>query len=142
MEHEIHTEVGGVLRDLRAAVGDAVWEGHVLALIEERDIEVSGDKQEAEIDLDAVRPDLAEVLERHRVTLDEARPDAIRKRRKTKQRTARENIDQLCDEGQLRRARSVGAHPRHRPPEGRDHPQVPDRRDGHRRRFDQRRSLP
>ncbi len=99
MEHEIHTEVGGVLRDLRAAVGDAVWEGHVLALIEERDIEVSGDKQEAEIDLDAVRPDLAEVLERHRVTLDEARPDAIRKRRKTKQRTARENIDQLCDEG-------------------------------------------
>ena len=99
MEHEIRTEVGGVLRDLRAAVGDAVWEGHVLALIEERDIEVSGDEQEAEVDLDAVRPDLAEVLERHRVTLDEARPDAVRKRRNTKQRTARENIDQLCDEG-------------------------------------------
>ena len=99
MEHEIRTEVGGVLRDLRAAVGDAVWEGHVLALIEERDVEVSGDELETEIDLDAVRPDLADVLERHRVTLDEARPDAVRKRRNTKQRTARENIDQLCDEG-------------------------------------------
>ena len=99
MEHEIRTEVGGVLRDLRAGVGDAVWAGHVLALIEERDIEVAGDEQEAEIDLDAVRPDLAEVLERHRVTLDEARLDAVQKRRNTKQRTARENIDQLCDEG-------------------------------------------
>ncbi len=99
MEHEIRSDVGGVLRDLRAAVGDAVWEGHVLALIEERDIEVSGDEQEAEIDLDAIRPDLGEVLERHRVTLDEARPDAVQKRRNTKQRTARQNIDQLCDEG-------------------------------------------
>ncbi len=99
MEHEIRTEVGGVLRDLRTAVGDAVWEGHVLALIEERDVEVSGDELETDIDLDAVRPDLADVLERHRVTLDEARPDAVRKRRNTKQQTARENIDQLCDEG-------------------------------------------
>ena len=99
MEHEIRSDIGGVLRDLRAAVGDAVWAGHVLALIEERDIEVSSDEQEVEIDLDAIRPDLAEVLERHRVTLDEARPDAVQKRRNTKQRTARENIDQLCDEG-------------------------------------------
>ena len=99
MEHAIRTEVGGVLRDLRTAVGDAVWEGHVLALIEEREVEVSGDELETEIDLDAVRPDLADVLERHRVTLDEARPDAVRKRRNTKQQTARENIDQLCDEG-------------------------------------------
>ncbi len=99
MEHEIRSDIGGVLQDLRAAVGDAVWAGHVLALIEERDIEVSSDEQEVEIDLDAIRPDLAEVLERHRVTLDEARPDAVQKRRNTKQRTARENIDQLCDEG-------------------------------------------
>ena len=99
MEHEIRSDIGGVLRDLRAAVGDAVWAGHVLALIEERDVEVSSDEQEVEIDLDAIRPDLAQVLERHRATLDEARPDAVQKRRNTKQRTARENIDQLCDEG-------------------------------------------
>ncbi len=46
-----------------------------------------------------VRPDLAEVLERHRVTLDEARPDAVAKRRRTGQRTSRENIDDLCDPG-------------------------------------------
>ena len=99
MEHEIRADAGGVLRDLRAAVGDAVWEGHVLALIEEADVDVAGGESEAEIDLDAIRPDLGEVLERHAVTLDDARPDAVRKRRNTNQRTARENIDQLCDEG-------------------------------------------
>ena len=99
MEHEIRSDVGGVLRDLRAAVGDAVWEGHVLALIEEGDVAAATGDKEGEIDLDAVRPDLAEVLERHAVTLDDARPDAVRKRRNTNQRTARENIDQLCDEG-------------------------------------------
>ena len=99
MEHEIRSDVGGVLRDLRAAVGDAVWEGHVLALIEEGDVAAATGAEESEIDLDAVRPDLAEVLERHAVTLDDARPDAVQKRRSTRQRTARENIDQLCDGG-------------------------------------------
>ena len=99
MEHEIRSDVGGVLRDFRAAVGDAVWEGHVLALIEEGDVVAATGDEEGEIDLDAVRPDLAEVLERHAVTLDDARPEAVRKRRNTNQRTARENIDQLCDEG-------------------------------------------
>ena len=99
MEHEIRSDVGGVLRDLRAGVGDAVWEGHVLALIEEGDVAAATGDEEGEIDLDAVRPDLAEVLERHAVTLDDARPEAVRKRRNTHQRTARGNIDHLCDEG-------------------------------------------
>ena len=52
-----------------------------------------------EIDLDYVRPDLAEVHERHAATLDENRPDAVARRRRTKQRTARENVDDLCDPG-------------------------------------------
>ena len=52
-----------------------------------------------DIDLDHIRPDLAEVLQRHAVTLDAARPDAVARRRKTGQRTARENIDDLCDPG-------------------------------------------
>ena len=52
-----------------------------------------------EVDLDAVRPDLALINERHAITLDAARPDAVARRRKTGQRTARENIDDLCDPG-------------------------------------------
>src|SRR5258708_6487305 len=50
-------------------------------------------------DLDLVRPDLTEVRERHEIGLDSARPDAVARRRKTRQRTARENIDELCDAG-------------------------------------------
>ena len=50
-------------------------------------------------DIESVRADLAEVLERHEVGLDAARPDAVARRRKTGQRTARENIDELCDPG-------------------------------------------
>ena len=50
-------------------------------------------------DLDNVRPDLAEVQERHLIGLDSARPDAVARRRKSRQRTARENIEELCDLG-------------------------------------------
>src|SRR5207302_9745799 len=45
------------------------------------------------------RADLAEVVDRHAVTRDERRPDAVARRRATGQRTARENVEDLCDEG-------------------------------------------
>ena len=47
-------------------------------------------------DNEVVRADLTEVIERHEVGLDAARPDAVARRRKTGQRTARENIEELC----------------------------------------------
>ena len=53
---------------------------------------------EQEIDLDRIAPDLDEVLERHAVGLDARRPDAVARRRKTGQRTARENLDDLVDD--------------------------------------------
>ena len=97
MEHEIRSSVSGRVRDLTVEVGDTVYEGHSLAYIEEQDVAGQTDEGEEEIDLDHVRPDLAEIHARHGATLDSARPDAIAKRRKTKQRTTRENIDDLCD---------------------------------------------
>jgi acetyl-CoA carboxylase carboxyltransferase component/biotin carboxyl carrier protein len=99
MEHEIRSEVSGTIRELNVAIGDAVWEGHALAFIEEGDSDLEADETGVEIDLGHVRPDLADVYSRHAITLDDARPDAVEKRRKTHQRTARENIDDLCDEG-------------------------------------------
>ena len=51
------------------------------------------------VDLDRVRPDLEEVYDRHAIGLDAARPAAVARRRKTGQRTARENIEDLCDPG-------------------------------------------
>ena len=99
MEHEIRAPVSGRLTQLLVAVGDTVWEGHTLAYIEEKDVSAGEMAGVEELDLDHVRPDLAETLERHDVTLDAARPDAVAKRRATQQRTARENVADLCDEG-------------------------------------------
>ena len=45
------------------------------------------------------RRDLADVIERHRLGLDEARPDAVDRRRAKRRRTARENVADLVDEG-------------------------------------------
>ena len=48
-------------------------------------------------DLSEIRPELAESIERHRLTLDEARPEAVQKRHARNQRTVRENITDLLD---------------------------------------------
>ncbi|HEX5146475.1 MAG TPA: carboxyl transferase domain-containing protein, partial [Conexibacter sp.] len=51
-------------------------------------------------DPDALRPDLAEVLERRRLASDDAaRPAAVAKRHASGLRTARENVADLCDAG-------------------------------------------
>ncbi|MBL8673267.1 MAG: carbamoyl-phosphate synthase large subunit, partial [Rhodospirillales bacterium] len=76
-----------------------VFEGHPLAFIEPDAAVGAAEEAEAVVDLDAIRPDLAEVLERQAVTRDAARPDAVARRRKTRQRTTRENIEDLCDPG-------------------------------------------
>ncbi|MEV4123860.1 carboxyl transferase domain-containing protein [Nocardia sp. NPDC049707] len=52
----------------------------------------------AAIDLDAVRADLTEVRERHRIGLDARRPAAVAKRHELGRRTARENIADLVDD--------------------------------------------
>ena len=55
-------------------------------------------KKEERIDLTVIRSDLAELQARKAFLWDENRPDAIAKRRKHNQRTARENIAALCDQ--------------------------------------------
>ncbi len=99
MEHVIEAPVSGHVREITAAVGDAVFEGHALMFIEEAELGEAGSVAVAAKDLDAIRPDLAEVLERHRLTLDAARPTAVERRRKTGQRTTRENVEDLLDPG-------------------------------------------
>ena len=99
MEHVIQADKSGIVRRITVAVGDAIFDGHPLAFIEEADVETAETADTAQIDLDRVRPDLAEVQERHALGLDAARPDAVARRRKTGQRTTRENIEDLCDAG-------------------------------------------
>jgi acetyl/propionyl-CoA carboxylase alpha subunit/acetyl-CoA carboxylase carboxyltransferase component len=99
MEHVITAPIGGVVRALNVAQGDTVFENHALAFIEQLDNAVQMRAAEQTVDLDFIRPDLAAVIERHRGALDEGRPAAVERRRKTGQRTARENIDDLLDPG-------------------------------------------
>ncbi|MBL4721312.1 MAG: carbamoyl-phosphate synthase large subunit, partial [Alphaproteobacteria bacterium] len=97
MQHVVSASADGYLQRIMAADGDTVEEGQALAYIEEAVIASEDEIEEAEIDLDEIRPDLAEVMARQALTQDENRPDAVARRRKTNQRTARENIEDLCD---------------------------------------------
>ncbi|HEY9563593.1 MAG TPA: biotin carboxylase N-terminal domain-containing protein, partial [Nocardioides sp.] len=99
MEHVVVADDGGSVDRVLVKVGDVVDAHQVLAVIAVSDDALHAGEAAEELDLDRVRPDLAELLERKRVTTDEARPDAVAKRRKAGRRTARENIADLCDDG-------------------------------------------
>jgi acetyl/propionyl-CoA carboxylase alpha subunit/acetyl-CoA carboxylase carboxyltransferase component len=99
MEHVVAAHVSGFVRAFTVAAGDTVFEDHPLVFIEAADIGEAGAGEAAAIDLDHIRPDLAAVLERHAMALDAARPAAVARRRKTGQRTVRENVEDLLDEG-------------------------------------------
>jgi acetyl/propionyl-CoA carboxylase alpha subunit/acetyl-CoA carboxylase carboxyltransferase component len=99
MEHVIKAEAAGIVRALHAEPGETLWENQLLLTLEPSEVaaQVAGGTEE--LDLDAIRPDLAEVLSRRALTRDESRPDAVKRRHKTNHRTARENVDDLIDPG-------------------------------------------
>ncbi|TAJ88060.1 carboxyl transferase domain-containing protein [Reyranella sp.] len=97
MQHEIRSPARGYVWRIAVEAGETIYEGHSLLFVEEADVEVKGAAAEEKIDLDHIRPDLGEYLERRAMTLDEKRPDAVERRRKTNQRTARQNLDDLVD---------------------------------------------
>lgn len=100
MEFVVQAEFGGTVVALAAKQGDALLEGEPLLFVEPNDsvLDDRGAKA-SERDLDEIRSDLARVLAAHERLMDAARPEAVERRRKTGQRTARENVADLCDEG-------------------------------------------
>ncbi len=101
MEHVVPAAGSGIVRSIGVAEGDAVFAGHQLVLLEPAEVSATTVVEDDDVDLDHLRPDLAEVYERHAHGLDENRPDAVAKRRKLDKRTARENVADLLDEGSL-----------------------------------------
>jgi acetyl-CoA carboxylase carboxyltransferase component len=100
MEHEVIAQEGGVVRRIDVRVGDTVTEGQLLAVLEPGNGAANGAQaDEAPSDLDELRDDLIAVRDRHAIGLDAARPDAVAKRHDRGHRTARENLDDLVDEG-------------------------------------------
>jgi acetyl-CoA carboxylase carboxyltransferase component len=100
MEHEIVSEAAGRLLRFEVEVGEAVDEGQVLAVMaadgaaELADAEAS---EPAQVD-GGVREDVQGVADRHFLTLDEARPEAVARRHDEQhRRTARENLADLVD---------------------------------------------
>ncbi len=99
MEHIVAAERGGVINEVLVSPDDMVSAGDALVRMEAGEQVSDLTSIDEAVSLDAIRPDLAEVNERHAYGLDEHRPDALAKRRKTGQRTARENLADLVDEG-------------------------------------------
>ncbi|MGY1884097.1 carboxyl transferase domain-containing protein [Blastococcus sp. SYSU DS0753] len=97
MEHVVALPAGGTVRRIAVRVGDTVRQGQLLADVQHADGDAAADA--AAIDLDADRPDLAEVRRRHELGLDEHRPEVVAKRHALGRRTARENLADLVDEG-------------------------------------------
>ena len=95
MEHVVAAEIDGTVVELRVAVGDAVRAGDVLVTLEPGAVAAPADAADAGDD--GERADLAAVVARHAIGLDPARPEAVARRRRTGQRTTRENIADLCD---------------------------------------------
>ncbi|MBT6681623.1 MAG: carbamoyl-phosphate synthase large subunit [Chloroflexi bacterium] len=97
--HEIKAEQSGIIRKVTMSEGDTVRQGYPLVFVElSGEVGDEGDIADA-IDPDYIRPDLELLYERRAFTLDENRPDAVERRRRFGYRTARENIDDLVDEG-------------------------------------------
>ncbi len=104
MEHVIAAETAGVITAVAVAAGQTVYPGDPLVdldPISDRGAVSAAMTTESapQSELGSVRPDLAEVLERHAVGMDDRRPEAVARRRRTGQRTTRENVEDLVDPG-------------------------------------------
>jgi acetyl-CoA carboxylase carboxyltransferase component/biotin carboxyl carrier protein len=99
MEHVVTSSVSGVIQDVRVTADETLSEGAILVVMEVAEHQDDTGAATGRVDLDSVRPDLAELRQRRALTLDAARAEVVDKRHKLGLRTARENIADLCDPG-------------------------------------------
>ena len=99
MEHVVRSPVAGTLTYLDVDVGGLVADGTPLAVVEAGE-PVAGTAEDTEaVDLERVRPDLAELFARRHLLADAGRPDVVARRHADGRRTARANIADLVYEG-------------------------------------------
>jgi acetyl-CoA carboxylase carboxyltransferase component len=104
MEHEVRAPADGEVRELFFAAGDTVGNGDVLMSLQPAAsgvaAEVADTTQRRDTDsASPIRADLQRVIDRHALVEDTARPQAMERRHQLGQRTARENVADLCDTG-------------------------------------------
>ncbi len=100
MEHSVDAPESGTIATVHVTAGDVVQAGDLVASLQPGAASETGVAAPAATTA-GVRADLEEVRARHAVGLDAARPDAVERRRRTGQRTARENVEDLLDDGSL-----------------------------------------
>ena len=98
MLHDVQMTESGVVREVLVVEGSTVRAGQLLLVVDVVEVSAADDVAEAVVDLAHVRADLAEVLSRHDVGFDAARPEAVQRRRSVGRRTARENVADLVDD--------------------------------------------
>ncbi|MCL7944802.1 carboxyl transferase domain-containing protein [Marinobacter sp. ATCH36] len=98
MELVIKAGQSGQVISIAVGPGDTVFEQHPLIFIEPADVKAAEVDTEETVDMERIRADLQQVLSLHEQLADENRPEATAKRRKTGQRTARENLADLLDD--------------------------------------------
>jgi len=99
MEHDVTAPQAGRITAITVVAGQVVSTGDPVAVLVPVDVEAAAPQVFAGAEAGAVRPDLAEVLDRQALVGDAARPDAVARRHALGRRTARENLDDLCDPG-------------------------------------------
>ncbi|MCC5953108.1 MAG: biotin carboxylase [Acidimicrobiia bacterium] len=109
MEHEVTAPVAGSVLEVPVTVGAAVERGEVIVVLRPVDASQPTLAQHAGSSSDAAgvggsatgadRDDLADLVRRRALGSDAARPEAVAKRHGRGLRTARENIEDLCDQG-------------------------------------------
>jgi acetyl/propionyl-CoA carboxylase alpha subunit/acetyl-CoA carboxylase carboxyltransferase component len=117
MEHEVRAPAAGRVLEVRAAAGATVAHSEVLVVLAEADQDAAGPAPARDVPLDHIRPDLAEVRDRHRIGRDEGRPEVTGRRHAAGRRTARENVADLADPGSFTEygALTIAAQRRRRP---------------------------
>ena len=99
MHHSVASPCDGAVSDVLVGPGQTVTPGTPLVVVAPGEVSPVARSRVAAVDPTAVRADLAEVIARHHTGLDAARPEAVERRRAVGRRTARENIDDLVDDG-------------------------------------------
>jgi pyruvate carboxylase len=106
MEHVLYAPQSGTISAIDYEVGSIIGANAPLCWMESSiDVQAEpGDDVQEEpalfsplVELDYIRPDLAEVQHRHSLGLDGSRPAAVARRHQMKNRTARENLSDLFD---------------------------------------------
>ncbi len=99
MEHDVTAPQAGRITAIAVAVGQIVSAGDKVASLGPGGGEAAASREVEQPETSSERADLAEVLHRHELVGDAARPQAVARRHALGRRTARENLADLCDPG-------------------------------------------